>query len=183
MGGRRRWGELRRRHGRPLPSGHGRALGEEVALFLSTYVNKVDRKGRVSVPATFRASLAAQRFPGVVVWPSHKLPALEACGIDRMDELVDRQEMLAPYSDDYMNLGALFPDTRELPFDGEGRILLPERFVEHAAISETAAFVGQGRTFQIWQPERFEEHQAALRERIRRDGLRVPVPNRPREPG
>lgn len=170
-------------HGRPLPSVHGRALGEEVALFLSTYVNKVDRKGRVSVPATFRAALAAQRFPGVVVWPSYKFPALEACGADRMEELVDRQELLAPYSEDYENLGALFADTRELPFDGEGRIVLPQPFAEHAAITEAAAFVGQGRTFQIWEPERFNEHQAALRERARRHGLRVPVPGQPREPG
>ena len=154
-----------------------------MALFLSTYVNKVDRKGRVSVPATFRAALAAQRFPGVVVWPSYKLPALEACGVDRMEELVARQEMLAPYTEDYENLGALFADTRELPFDGEGRIVLPERFAEYAAITETAAFVGQGRTFQIWEPGRFTEHQAGMRERARRQGLKVPVPGQPRENG
>jgi MraZ protein len=158
-------------------------LGEEVALFLSTYVNKVDRKGRVSVPATFRAALATQRFPGVVVWPSFKLPALEACGADRMEELVDRQEMLAPYTEDYENFGALLADTRELPFDGEGRIVLPEKFAEHAAITEAATFVGQGRTFQIWEPERFNEHRAALHERVRRRGLRVPVPGQPRAPG
>jgi MraZ protein len=170
-------------NGRPLPSVHGRALGEEVALFLSTYVNKVDRKGRVSVPATFRATLAGERFPGVVVWSSYKVPALEACGRDRMEELVNRQEMLAPYSEDHENLGALFADTRELPFDGEGRIVLPEKFAEYAAITEAAAFVGQGRTFQIWEPRRFDEHQAALRDRVRRQGLKVPVPGQPREPG
>jgi transcriptional regulator MraZ len=170
-------------YGRPLPSVHGRALGEEVALFLSTYVNKVDRKGRVSVPATFRATLATQRFPGVVVWPSYKFPALEACDIERMEELVDRQDLLTPYTDDFENFGALLADAQQLPFDSEGRIVLPEILAQHAAITENAAFVGQGRTFQIWAPERFEEHQAGLRERARRQGLRVPVPGQPRAPG
>src|SRR6516162_7075314 len=71
MDGHCRWGETSAVPiGRPLPSVHGRALGEEVALFMSTYVNKVDRKGRVSVPATFRTALAALSFDRIVAFPS-----------------------------------------------------------------------------------------------------------------
>ena len=80
--------------GRPLPSVHGRALGEEVALFMSTYVNKVDRKGRVSVPATFRAAVADQSFPGIVVFPSFKYEALDGSGIKRMEEMSERLNTL-----------------------------------------------------------------------------------------
>ena len=78
--------------GRPLPSVQGRALGEEVELFFSTFVNKVDRKGRVSVPATFRAAVADQSFPGIVVFPSFKYAALDASGIKRMEEMSDADE-------------------------------------------------------------------------------------------
>ena len=62
----------------PLAERPWARVGGKSGMFLSTYVNKVDRKGRVSVPATFRASLAAetQRFPGVIVFPSYKYPAL-----------------------------------------------------------------------------------------------------------
>ncbi len=61
--------------------------GRQVALFISTFVNKVDKKGRVSVPAPFRAALAGQSFAGIVAYPSFVLSAIEACGIDRMEEL------------------------------------------------------------------------------------------------
>ena len=45
----------------------GERWGKQVELFLSTYVNKVDRKGRVSVPATFRSTLATHSQPNLVV--------------------------------------------------------------------------------------------------------------------
>ena len=144
-------------------------------MFLSTYVNKVDRKGRVSVPATFRAALAAQRFPGIVVFPSYKYPALDGNGIDRMEELMARLDTLEEFSDEHENLAALlFAPSQRLPFDPEGRIVLPPELVEHAFIADSAAFVGLGKSFQIWEPSRFAEHLASLRERARRQGTRIP---------
>jgi MraZ protein len=160
--------------GRPLPSVHGRALGEEVELFLSTFVNKVDRKGRVSVPATFRAALADQSFPGIVAFPSYKHQALEASGIKRMEEMSARLNILDEFSEEHENLGMLFAASQALPFDTEGRIVLPEDLAEYAYISESAAFVGLGKSFQIWEPTRFADHQATLRERARRQGTRLP---------
>ncbi len=155
-------------------------------MFLSTYVNKVDRKGRVSVPATFRASLADQRFPGIVVFPSYKYPALDGNGIDRMDELITRLDTIAELSDEHENLAALmFASSQRLPFDTEGRIVLPPDLAEHACIADSAAFVGLGKSFQIWEPGRFAEHLATLRERARRQGTKIPPlgssPDRARE--
>ena len=45
-----------------------------MALFLDTFVNKIDRKGRVSVPATFRAALDGQAFHGIVALPVVQVP-------------------------------------------------------------------------------------------------------------
>ncbi len=149
-------------------------------MFLSTYVNKVDRKGRVSVPATFRTTLAAQRFPGIFVFPSHKYPALEANSSDWMEELVNRLDTLDKFSDEHENLEMLFASSRELSFDPEGRIALPPDLAEHAAITDSVAFVGVGRNFQLWEPARFAEHAATLRERARRQGTRIPsLPHSP----
>lgn len=144
-------------------------------------MNKVDRKGRVSVPATFRASLAGQSFNGIIAFRSFKLPALEACGIDRMEEMSQRIDALDEFSEDRDALAALFADALQLAFDGEGRIVLPEPLCQHAGITENAAFVGLGRTFQIWEPERFEKHQQDMRERARRQGTTLPSrrPDRP----
>jgi len=58
-----------------------------MALFVGTVVNKVDRKGRVSVPASFRSTLAGQSFGGIVPFPSFKQKALECCAIDFMEQL------------------------------------------------------------------------------------------------
>jgi MraZ protein len=144
-------------------------------MFLSTYVNKVDRKGRVSVPATFRAALADQRFPGIVAFPSYKYPALDANGIERMEELIARLDVFEELSDEHENLSVLmFASSQRLPFDTEGRIVLPADLAEHAAITDSAAFVGLGKSFQIWEPGRFAEHLATLRERARRQGTKIP---------
>jgi len=115
-----------------------------VALFLSTFVNKVDRKGRVSVPATFRAALAGQTFNGIVAFRSFKLPTIEGSGIDRIEEMSARLDGLEQFSEEYDNLASIFADAQQLPFDGEGRIVLPENLVEHAGLGEAAAFVGLG---------------------------------------
>ena len=146
-----------------------------MALFLSTFINKVDRKGRVSVPATFRAALGAQSFAGIIAFPSFRLPAIEGTGMDRMEELSARHDALSQFSEDHENLGVVFADSHELSFDSEGRIVLPPALSEHAGITDLAAFVGLGRSFQIWEPNRFHQHQAAARDRSRRQGLVLPA--------
>lgn len=145
-----------------------------MALFLSTFVNKVDRKGRVSVPASFRTALAGQSFLGIVAYPSFKLPCVEGSGINRMEELSGRVDAMGQFSESYDNASVVFSDAQQLSFDGEGRIMLPQVLAAHAGITEHAVFVGQGPTFQIWEPERFKAHQAELRERARRQGLALP---------
>ena len=158
-----------------------------MALFLSTFVNKVDKKGRVSVPAPFRTALAQQTFSGIIAFRSFKLPAIEGSGIDRMEEMSARIDALDEFSEDRDALSSIFADAQQLAFDGEGRIVLPEALCAHAGITENAAFVGLGRTFQIWEPQRFEQHRDELRERARRQGTTLPTrhPDRPaveREP-
>jgi MraZ protein len=149
-------------------------LGEKVELFLSTFVNKVDRKGRVSVPATFRAAVADQNFPGIVVFPSFKYEALDGSGIKRMEEMTAQQNTLDEFSDEHENIGMLFAMSQALPFDTEGRIVLPEDLAEYAHITDSAAFVGLGKSFQIWEPNRFADHRSSLRERARQQGTRLP---------
>ena len=151
-------------------------------LFLSTYVNKVDRKGRVSVPATFRASLANQRFAGIVVFPSFIHAALEGGGIDRIEEMATRLDSLPQFSEEYDNLSLIFASAQQLPFDTEGRIVLPADLAAHAGIADSAAFVGLGRSFQVWEPDRLAEHTAMLRQRAREQGARLPPPAAPAAP-
>jgi len=137
-----------------------------MALFLSTFINKVDRKGRVSVPATFRAAVQGQSFKGIVAFRSYREATIEACSIDRMEQLSDSVDALDQFSDEQDELAStLFADAHQLPIDGDGRIILPTVLAKHAGISDAAAFIGRGSTFQIWNPRTFERHQTKARNR------------------
>jgi MraZ protein len=146
-----------------------------VELFLSTYYNKVDRKGRVSVPATFRSTLATHRHPNIVIlFPSLKAAAIEGSGSDYMEDLESRLATLDQLSDEYDDLSLMFADSHQLAIDGEGRIILPEPLKEHAEITDEVAFVGRGSMFQVWQPALYAEHRDASRARTRRQRPTLP---------
>ena len=138
-----------------------------MALFLSTIINKIDRKGRISVPAPFRSALSSSSFQGVVVFRSYKHPSLEGWGMERMVKLSESVDHLALFSELQDDFSAtLFSDSLALPFDGEGRIFLPPDLLAYAEITDKAAFVGRGATFQIWNPIAFDRHQSEARRRM-----------------
>ncbi|MBC7953738.1 MAG: division/cell wall cluster transcriptional repressor MraZ [Rhodospirillaceae bacterium] len=137
-----------------------------MGLFLSTFVNKVDKKGRVSVPATFRATLSQQSFQGIIAYRSFTAACMEGCGMDFMERLSDSTQNFDAFSAEQEDLSALiFADARQLAWDPEGRIVLPEDVMAHAGITDTAAFVGKGQTFQIWEPEAYKAVEAEIRAR------------------
>ncbi len=139
----------------------------KMTLFLSTFTNKLDKKGRVSVPASFRLMLGGQTFQGIVGFRSYKLPTIEGMGIDRMQRLsesVDQFDVFSEAQDDLT--AAIFADAQMMAFDGDGRVVVPPLLLEHAKIKEAVAFVGRGATFQIWNPALFEQHQQEARKRV-----------------
>ena len=156
-----------------------------MALFLSTYVNKVDRKGRVSVPAPYRLELAGQRFNGIIAFASfdEDYDAIEACGIDRMDALSAGVDEFNPFSDKNRAFShALFGASSQLGFDGEGRVMLPDSLRSHAGIGEYAAFVGQGATFQIWQPDALTKYQETALRHARENSADLRLPQAQKRP-
>jgi transcriptional regulator MraZ len=153
----------------------GERWGKQVELFLSTYVNKVDRKGRVSVPATFRSTLATNSQPNLLVaFPSLRVRAVECAGSNRIEEMQRRIDTLEQFSDEYENLTQIFADSHPMSMDPEGRVILPEALKEHAGIGCDVAFVGLGAMFQLWNPALYEEHRAAVRERSRQQRTTLP---------
>lgn len=142
-----------------------------MALFIDTFMNKVDRKGRVSVPAPFRTALAGQAFHGIVALPSFKFPAVQCAGMDWMAELNTKLANVDLFSDEHDDLAlTLFSDAKQLAFDGEGRIMLPEVLARHAGITEQAAFVGRGQHFEIWEPGALGRYKAEARQRALEKG-------------
>ena len=127
-------------------------------MFLSTYENKIDKKGRVSVPASFRSHLSNLGYNSVVCYPSFNNQSIEAWPQDRVEKISDAIDALNPFEEkkDYFATSVL-SESVNLQFDSEGRISLTEKLLKHAKIKNSMLFVGQGKTFQIWEPAAFEK--------------------------
>jgi MraZ protein len=144
-------------------------------LFLSTYTNRIDKKGRVSLPAPFRVALAETGSEDPVLFPSFTTAAIEGWSHARIEGLVNSIDAFDPFSDDHDDFAtAIASAAQQLKLDGEGRLILPERFLAHAELSDSAVFVGLGKGFQIWHPAAFEVHakEARARARERKNELR-----------
>ena len=134
-----------------------------MALFLSTVINKIDIKNRVSVPSSFRSSLQKQTFNGVIAFPSYRYKSLDACGIDRMERISNDIDQNNNFSKEEFEVVSLcFGEAEQLPFDKEGRITLPKKLKQHAEISNDVLFVGIGPTFQIWNPENYNKKREEI---------------------
>src|SRR5512139_2792644 len=136
--------------------------------FVSTFTNKIDAKGRVSIPAPFRAVLERDGYAGgIYCYPSLDAPALDAGG-ERLAQKIDGLLAGLPdYSDERDELSvALYGDVQVLAIDGDGRIVLPQSLRTHAGLQSEVTFVGLGTKFQMWAPERFDERRRAAREKV-----------------
>jgi MraZ protein len=140
--------------------------------FVSTFTNKIDAKGRVSVPATFRAVLERDGYMagapgGIYCYPSLDAPALDAGGKSLAKKIDGLLDGLPDYSDERDELSvALYGDVQIITIDQDGRIVLPEPLRAHAGLSTHVTFVGLGAKFQMWEPARFEERRARAREKV-----------------
>ena len=135
-------------------------------MFLSTYENKIDKKGRVSVPASFRSYLSNLGYNGVICYPSFNNQSIEAWPQDRIEKISNSIDSLNPFEEkrDYFATSIL-SESINLQFDGEGRISLTAKLLKHAKIKDSMLFVGQGKTFQIWEPTTFEKFRANTRKK------------------
>ena len=136
-------------------------------LFMDTVLNKVDAKGRVSLPADYRA-IVKDTESEIVCYRSLSAPCIEGCLEDLLDKLAcdmeDSLDFFSQKQDDLTNL--IFGDAKRYPFDSTGRIMLSEKLLKHAEITDSAIFVGKGRKFQIWNPQNWAKEEARIRAEV-----------------
>ena len=135
-------------------------------MFLSSYENKLDKKGRVSVPATFRSHLSSLGYNGFISYPSFNHSALEACSQDRIEKLSNTIDSLNPFEEkrDYFAT-AVLSESSNLIFDTEGRVQFSKKLLNFAKIKSDILFVGLGKTFQVWNPQNFEKFKSFARKK------------------
>jgi len=142
-----------------------------MALFLNNYVNRLDAKGRISVPASFRDALRTDtgECAPIILRPSHSHPCIEAWPAAIFEQMVAaRLAAVTPFSEEYDDLSvALHANADRVVPDKDGRIILSDRLIAHAGLGEQAEFNGAGNTFQIWEPEAGQRRRAEAAERAR----------------
>lgn len=145
-----------------------------MALFLSTYVNKLDKKARVSVPSSFRAVVTGQNFTGIIAYPSFVSKCIEATDISRIEKLSESIDALDPFSEERDAFAtSILANCVQLAFDGEGRVTLPEDLIKLAGIKDKVVFVGKGTTFEIWNPEDYEKYALKAKEMARQQRAKL----------
>jgi MraZ protein len=144
--------------------------------FMGTHQNRLDAKGRVSIPAPFRNLLKnGNGVAELVLRPSHRHPCIEAWPPAMFDALSAPLQQLNMFSDEQDDLAiTLFADAFPVEPDKEGRIVVLECLKKHAGLTDGVTFMGRGQIFEIWEPAAAERRRAEARERVRERGLTLP---------
>tara|TARA_Y100000768_G_scaffold81835_1_gene58277 strand:+ start:281 stop:745 length:465 start_codon:yes stop_codon:yes gene_type:complete len=136
-------------------------------LFVSRFINKIDKKGRVSLPSNFRNVLPKTNSNEIILYKSIKTPSIEGCGAGRLKEIAKRINNLDFFSEDYDDFSSsIFSEIVPTNIDKEGRFLIPEELKKYANIKNEAAFFGQGFFFQIWEPKNGLKNAQISRQRL-----------------
>jgi len=131
-------------------------------IFTGTFENKVDAKGRVSIPAPFRALIKASKSGQIALFPSFRYNGLEGMSLDMLTALASQNAAVNPFAKGKTNpYSVLFRSALTLGIDDAGRITLPDSLISRAALTGKAVFTGEGHSFLVWSPE---AHQAQMAE-------------------
>ncbi len=136
-------------------------------LFLSQFINNIDKKGRVSLPSLFRGALPKNSKSEIILFKSFKYNAIEGCSSERIKKIANRVDELDFFSDDQDDFAtSIFSEIIPTKIDKEGRFLIPENLKKYSNITNEVKFIGQGHYFQIWEPEAALSRQKKSRDRL-----------------
>ena len=137
-------------------------------MFLSTSHNKIDLKGRVSIPASYRINLE-KLGETLILFQSLQFNCIEGTTSKRMRTYVDAIDELDALSDEAFVLRMMMANSFELKFDTNGRVVIPDTLMSYANLSNKAVFMGIGESFYIWSPKeyenQYEKSKAILKEK------------------
>ena len=132
--------------------------------FVGKFLNKIDKKGRVSVPALWRPKLLGEGFSGIVAQLTNGYNSVDGYSknyLERYQDWLDKQD---PHVEGNEYEATLIFGSSMLPFDREGRVLVPDLIRKKAQLENDALFVGMGRKFRIWEPSSFDSYEKKARE-------------------
>lgn len=130
--------------------------------FNSKFLHGIDEKRRLQIPAKWRPEEEGVEFT-VILWPKHQAgTCLRVLPPDKLEKLVAEIEAM-PNSDPRKDVlrRVVGGNSEQVTIDKAGRICLPESMVAAAGIKNEALLVGMFERFEIWEPDRYKQVEAA----------------------
>ncbi|OHV84206.1 division/cell wall cluster transcriptional repressor MraZ [Rhizobium sp. LCM 4573] len=136
-----------------------------MSRFLSNATNRIDAKGRVSVPAGFRSVLVAREIQELYCLQDFVYPAISVGGPDLLDRYERQIAAFDPFSPEANRMSLLVHGGGVfMRLDAEGRLMVTDFIRDFTGITSEVTFVGRSDHFQLWRPQAFSDAQAAARE-------------------
>jgi DNA-binding transcriptional regulator/RsmH inhibitor MraZ len=115
-------------------------------MMIGTFTHKIDASGRVSLPSSFRAS-----WPGdIILFLNSSLGVIESCTEKKFQEIAHK---INAGSTEYMGKDFtgrdILMNSVRLNISAEGRIRLPDNFVNEIRALDVVTFIGLYDRFQI----------------------------------
>ena len=136
--------------------------------FVGRFLNRIDKKGRVSVPALWRPNLLGKEFSGIVVQQSEEYSAIDGFSQKYLERLQNWLEEEDPLLETNEFEATMVFSSSMLPFDSEGRVIIPEVFRNQSTLESEALFIGMGRRFRIWEPRAFKGYELKAIEHMKK---------------
>lgn len=136
--------------------------------FVGKFLNRIDKKGRVSVPALWRPKLLGKEFSGIVAQVTEGYSAIDGYSqqyLERYQNWLDNKD---PLLEENEYESTLIFGSSMLPFDKEGRVLIPDFLRKSSLLKNDALFVGMGRRFRVWDPSSFQKYENKARQYMKK---------------
>jgi MraZ protein len=140
-----------------------------------THENRLDAKGRVSVPSGFRKAWGGDSGMTIVLRPSLLQGCVEGWPLPNYERFTVKAEA---YAEADLNgeayVSTVFSEAEEVDIDAQGRIMIPPKLVKRAGLKDEVCFLGRGSHFQIWTPAAAEAFLEDGRMRVSRPAAAPP---------
>lgn len=150
--------------------------------FLGSAEGKLDRKGRITVPAIYRRELQKIDDKELVLLLSTNRDCIEARSRAAFDAMSDSILSLPYFSQTRIDFEGMAAEVEVVRFDDEGRFTLPQRMIDAVGLGEQIRCLGKIERFEIWNGEAADAHLAESLRRRRDEKLTLaasPLPPNP----
>lgn len=134
-------------------------------LLTGKYINKLDQKNRMFVPAKFRDALGSE----FVLTVSESKNCIQCYSVAEFEKkFAELESRIGDMLGEDDILTDLFAETYEVTIDNQGRISIPVEQRESVGLESSALVIGMGRHVEIWNEENFKAYREKARENVRK---------------